>query len=226
MKKTEFATKLREAGPTSRLIRKVTMKMQLDEIEGFVATVERGFKSQLKVAEQMWKRQPKGLSNDELEEYFSKLSQECFSLDSAFPTLVRQTSFIYVYSVLEKALMFLCECAHKHGNLPEAPKDQKGKGIKKANSYLKKVGGVKPLEGRDWSELCLLGELRNRFVHSVSRKPLEPALEAYIKRNKALFKIGLSGQIILREAFCTHAIELVRRFYADVLKAIPDKLLE
>ncbi len=226
MNKTQFASKLRAAGLTNRLLRKVAMKLQLEEIEGFVATVERGFKSQLKVAERMWKRQPEGLSNEDIEKYFSNLSQECFSLDSAFPSLVRQTSFVYVYSVLEKALVSLCECAHKHGNLPHAPEEHKGKGIKKANSYLKKVGGVKLSEGKDWNELCLLGELRNRFVHSLSRQPLELALEAYIKKHKALFKIGLSGQIILREGFCTHAIELVRRFYADVLKAIPDRLLE
>jgi hypothetical protein len=115
MKKSEFASKLREAGVTNRLMRRVTMKMQLDEIEGFVAMVERGFKTQLKVSERKWKRQPKGLSNDELEEYFNKLSMECFSLDNAFPSMIRQTSFIYLYSVLEKGLMFLCDCAHKHG---------------------------------------------------------------------------------------------------------------
>ncbi len=226
MKKSEFATRLRAAGLTNRLMRSVTMKMQLDEIECFVATVERGFKSQLKVSERKWKRQPKGLSNDELQDFFNKLSQECFSLDSAFPSLVRQTSFIYLYSVLEKALMCLCSCAHQHGNLPEAPEIHKGKGIRKVNSYLKKVGGVAFPEGRDWNELCLLGALRNLFVHSLRRKQLDPALEAYIKKNKALFTIGVSSQIMLREAFCTHSIRLVRRFYADVLNALPDTLLE
>lgn len=227
MKTAEFSRRLREAGLTNRHMRRVTMKMQLDEIEGFVATVERAFESQLKFAERKWKRQPKGLSHDELDDYFNKLSKECFSLESAFPSLIRQTAFVYLYSVLEKGLLFLCECAHTHGKLQEAPSaNRKDKGIKKANAYLKESGGVKFPEGRDWNELCLLGELRNRFVHSSSRKPLNPAIEAYIKKNKTLFRVGLSGQIILRESFCTHAIELVRRFYADVLAAIPDKLLE
>ncbi len=226
MKKNEFATKLREAGVTNRLMRRVSMKMQLDEIEGFVAAAERGFKTQLKVSERRWKRQPKGLSNDELEDYFNKLSMECFSLDNAFPSMIRQTSFIYLYSVLEKGLMFLCDCAHAHGNLPVAPENHKGKGIRKANSYLKKIGGIVFSEDRDWNELCLLGELRNRFVHSLSRKPLDPALGAYIKKNKALFKVGVSGQITLSKAFCPHSLKLVWRFYAAVLNAIPDRLLE
>ncbi len=135
--------------------------------------------------------------NDELEDYSQKLSQGCFSIDIAFPNLIRQTSFIYLFSVLEKVLMFFVDCAHKNGKLPETPGNHNGKGSSKTNSYLKKVGGVVYPEGGDWNELCLLGELRKRFVHSLNRKPLGLALEACLRKNKAVFKIGVSCRIVL-----------------------------
>ncbi len=46
-KKSGVVKRLREAGITNRLMGRVTMKMQLDELEGYVETVERAFKEQL-----------------------------------------------------------------------------------------------------------------------------------------------------------------------------------
>src|SRR5262245_47803042 len=100
--------------------RKVTMKMQLDDLQAFIRTVENTFKKQAKASEKKWDRPaPKRLSNDKLEDYYQQLSREVFWLSTEFPSLVRQTTFIYLYSALEKALAKLCEDVHK-GN-PQLP---------------------------------------------------------------------------------------------------------
>ena len=140
LKKDELAVAMRKAGVTNKLLRRVTMKMQLDELEGYVETVERAFNEQ-QLRED--KEPPDGLSHEEFEAFYREQSNTHFSLGTAFPNLVRRTAFIHLYSILEKGLLFLCDCAYKHGKLPESHADNRSdKGIFKAQVYLKSVGGV------------------------------------------------------------------------------------
>ena len=142
-KKSDFARRLRDAGLTNRLHRRVTMKMELDELEGYVETVEHAFKEQLEREEREPKQPPAGLSEEELEAFYHGQSNIYYSLDHAFPSLVRQTAFIHLYSILERELISLCHCAYEHGGLPEShAANQKDKGIVEAQVYLKKIAGV------------------------------------------------------------------------------------
>ncbi|MEQ8789458.1 MAG: hypothetical protein RIC55_24400 [Pirellulaceae bacterium] len=228
LKKGEFAAAMRRAGATNKMWRRVTMKMQLDELEGYVETVERAFKEQLEREEKEPKEPPDGLSHEEFEAFYHEQSNIHFSLGNAFPSLVRRTAFIHLYSILEKGLIFLCDCAYEHGKLPESHADNKSdKGIFKAQAYLKSVGGVPfPDQCKEWEEICRMNELRNRYTHGGRTKEIPKKLLAYCEKNKKLIHIGMSKQIILKAGYCPHAIRVVRRFYEMVLTAIPDPLLE
>lgn len=228
LKEGEFAAAMRRAGITNRLMRRVTMKMQLDELEGYVETVERAFKEQLEREEKAPKQPPDDLSHEELEAFYDSQSNIHFSLGNAFPSLVRRTAFIHLYSILEKGLLLLCDCAYAHGKLPEPHADNKrDKGIFKAQVYLKSVGGVPfPDQCKEWEEICRMNELRNRYTHGGRSKEVPKKLHAYCEKNKKLIQIGLSKQIILKAGYCPHAIGVVRKFYEMVLTVIPDRLLE
>src|SRR5262245_21066442 len=132
-KKSDFAKAMRAAGVTNRFFRHLTMKMQLDELEGYVATVERAFKEQLEREEKESKQPPEGLTYEQMEAFYHEQSNLYYSLDHAFPSLVRRTAFIHLYSILEQGLIFLCDCALEHGKLSESHSDNKSdKGIFKA----------------------------------------------------------------------------------------------
>jgi hypothetical protein len=227
-KKSDCAKRLRDAGITNRLIRRVTMKMQLGELEGYVETVERAFKEQLEREEREPKQPPAGLSEEELGAFYHEQSDIYHSLTHAFPSLVRQTAFIHLYSILEKGLIFLCDCAYKHGGLPEPhAANKKDKGIFKAQVYLKKIAGVPfPDQCREWEEICRMNGLRNRYTHGGQTGEIPEQLLAYAEKNRKLIQVGMSKQIILKPGYCQHAIGLVGRFYDTVLTAMPDRLLE
>ena len=225
LKKDELAVAMRKAGVTNKLLRRVTMKMQLDELEGYVETVERAFNEQ-QLRED--KEPPDGLSHEEFEAFYREQSNTHFSLGTAFPNLVRRTAFIHLYSILEKGLLFLCDCAYKHGKLPESHADNRSdKGIFKAQVYLKSVGGVPfPDQCKEWEEICRMNELRNRYIHGGRTKEIPQKQLAYCEKNTNLIRIGTSKQIILKAGYCPHAISVVRDFYEMVLTAIPDPLME
>lgn len=228
LKKSEFSAAMRRTGVTNKLFRRVTMKMQLDELEGYVETVERAFQEQLEREEKEPKEPPDGLSHEELESFYHEQSRIHFSLGNAFPSLVRRTAFIHLYSILEKGLLFLCDCTYEYGHLPESHADNKSdKGVFKAQVYLKSVGKVSfPDECKEWEEICRMNELRNRYTHGGQTKEIPKKLLAYCEEKKKLIHIGVSKQIILKAGYCPHAIGVVRTFYEMVLTAIPDTLLE
>jgi|GEM_PF-2653032 hypothetical protein len=227
-KKSGVVKRLREAGITNRLMRRVTMKMQLDELEGYVETVERAFKEQLEREENQPKETPLGLAEDEVDAFYHEHSNIYHSLNHAFPSLVRQTAFIHLYCILEKGLIILCDCTHKYGGLHEShTANRKDRGIFKAKACLKEVAGIRfPDQCTEWVEICRMNELRNRYTHGGQTREIPKKLLAYAENNKKLIQIGMSKQIILKPGYCRHVIGVVRHFYEAVLTAMPDRLLE
>ena len=104
LKKGGFAETMKRAGLTNRLMRRVTMRLQLDEVQRFVTTIEAAFKKELKASEKRWAQTPKELDDDQLDVYFNKLAREQSSLKMRFPDLIRRTTFIHLYSIFEKSL--------------------------------------------------------------------------------------------------------------------------
>jgi hypothetical protein len=216
-------------GLTTKVWYRVNLKMRLDDLQGFIHTVEMGFRKQQKVADTKWKRSaPKGLSNEQLEEYYEQLSREGFLLSTEFPALVRRTAFVHLYSIFEKALVRLCERVHECNRRLASPSaDKKNKGIHKAQQYLKRTAKVPfPDQNSDWEALRRMGDLRNWFVHSTGKQKISGKLEAYLKKKPSMVRIGLKNSITLQEGFCPHAIDVVRRFYAQLLAVIPDEMLD
>ncbi len=210
-----------------RAFTRVQMKMQLEELEGFIKSVESAFKKQLKASERKWDKAPEGLDDDELEAYYHKCTMDAHSFRSGFPDLVRRTTFIHLYSVLEKALLRLCESLHDRApNLASPSENRKDKGIVKAQKYIKEAGIEFPDQNPDWEEICRMNELRNRLVHSIGVRSLPTSLEEYCKRKKNQLKLGYHGSITIKEGYCQHAIDVVRRFYHSLIAAIPDQYFE
>ena len=220
LKKGEFGSAMR------RTWRRAIMTVRLDELERYVDTVEHAFKEQLERKEKEPVDPPHGLSPDEFEEFYNEQSNIQYSLGNAFPSLVRRTAFIHLYSILEKSLLFLCDCAYEQGPLSESHADNmRDKGIFKAQVYLKSVANIPfPDQCREWEEICRMNELRNLFTHGQA-KQIPKKLLTYCETNKELIHIGRSNQIILKTGYCPHAIGVVRKFYEMVITAIPDSLM-
>jgi len=203
---------------------RVQVKSQLEELLGYVQLIEKGFASRLKRAEKRPFQVPKRFKNEAaVDRYYRDRSNELHALSKEFPSLVRRTAFLHLYSILEKRLLLICEGVHRDQPHLQPLSADKNKGIVKAKKYLKNEAKVDfPDQTNDWIEIQRMQELRNRFAHSIG-KPMPATLDEYIKKNKSFFKVGMMDSFSLTPAYLPHVIELVGRFHEAVLNAIPDE---
>lgn len=149
-----------------------------------------------------------------------------------FPSILRTSVFLSLYSFLENQLILLCKQIQSKKRIALSVNDINGNGIEKANKYLKKVVGINfPDEAEEWAYIKNCNQFRNCLVHNggivnEENKKLLKAIEAIpsVTSNYNL----LDKELRLEKEFCLNFIknidtfwELLKNEYLEVLYPPP-----
>jgi hypothetical protein len=149
-----------------------------------------------------------------------------------FPSLLRSSSFVAIYSSLENALDQLCLGVRHALGLRAEPSDLKDRGIKRARTYLERVACVGfPPSSPAWKDLLEYNLLRNIVVHN--DRGISPGTDDYKKvrlfaDKKRTFDIEDSefwpfqSRLVFKRLFCEGVLESGEQFIHELLKKIPD----
>lgn len=202
---------------------------ELNDLKDYVETIEGALRQKWDEFGDDIGRKTAGMTEDQKNEYIEYLTDDAFQLYDRFPSMVRKTAFVFLYGLLEHTLLNLCGHVKKYGRFKESATGRgKDKGIAAAQSYLKDVAMVKfPDQCREWNEIKHMADIRNILAHNKGRVPGEPttALIQYIKKTKGLIELKGMYEIKFNAGYCDDAIEVIRKFFAKVLKEVPDNLL-
>jgi hypothetical protein len=201
---------------------------ELNELGEYIETSEGVLKRRFDEFADGLERRTAMMSPEAKDHYVEMIADEAFQIADRFPSMVRKTSFVYLYGLFEHTLLNLCGHVKNYGEFKEEITGGKDKGITAAQSYLKNVAKVKfPDQSREWNEIKQMAEIRNFLSHRQGRVKGEPskALLEYIKRKKGLIELTGMNEIKFNAGYCEDAIEVIRKFFAAVLKAVPDRLL-
>lgn len=202
---------------------------ELNELQQYVDTIEGALKQRYYEFEDDIERRTEKMSEEQKNDYLELLTDDAFQLIDRFPSMVRKTAFVFLYGLLEHTLLHLCGHVKKYGKFKVSATDRgQHKGITAAQTYLKDVAKVKfPDQSREWNEIKHMADIRNRLVHNQGRVPNMPttALIQYVKKKKGLIELKGIYEIKFNAGYCEDAIEVIRKFFAKVLKEVPDNLL-
>jgi hypothetical protein len=192
----------------------------VDHLRGVLDRFERGLASELAHLMKQPRSELQSSPGDEL-----AAADDRWELENVMPQVVRRMVFTATYSFLENRLNGVCRGLQMDLQLPLAPEEVAGKGIRRAHTFLTRLGGVNFGKGDSWQKTLLYGELRNAVVHS----------EARVKKSHAS---GLKGQLaqlggcslndhnrlILDEGFCNKFLDHVKKVLSELLKALSERL--
>ena len=159
------------------------------------------------------KEQEAKISTDEEQAGFDALIEgEGDSLE-LYNDLSFESFIIWLYGYLEKELDDLSNRLRKKLSLNLKLSDIFGKGIKRANIYLRKVCELTLPEEALWRNLIYLAEIRNAIVHNggiIIDNKRKGELKKFINRHdkKDIFYYP-NGKIILKKGYCVEAVDAV-----------------
>lgn len=240
----------RRAGENTRYVLGIVFDNQLNELKDYIKTIEGALSNKFEEFDIDVERSMQEMSEERKNHYAEMMADDAFQLADRFPSMVRKTSFVFLYGLLEHSLLNLCEDVKHYGKLKESPtsgKDKgiiaylvqicrwlwwptrgKDKGITATQTYLKNVAKVEfPDKSKEWNEIKRMAEIRNVLSHRLGRIKGDPskALKDYIKQKNGMLEVTGIGEIKFNAGYCEDVIEVVRKFFAAVLKAVPDELL-
>lgn len=202
---------------------------ELNELGEYIETIEGALNKKFKEFGDSISRTMASMSEYQKSEYMEWVSDDAFRLADQFPSMVRKTSFVFLYGLFEHTLLNLCRHVKKYGKFKEKVTGGSDKGITAAKVFLKTVAKVKfPDQSREWNDITMMAEIRNLLAHRQGRVKGDPskALLAYMKKQKGLIELTGANEIKFNEGYCQNAIEVIRTFFAALLKQIPDDLLQ
>jgi len=139
-------------------------------------------------------------------DYLAHVNDEYIEISETLPNLHAYSVFLIAYSYFERTLNGVCASLRRNSQLPLAVDDLAGRGIIRAESYLRKVAGItSPFELQEWRSAKLFGEIRNNIAHRngfVDYKPQDTA-SLWVRLTRAGFELRQEtlnqpdGQIIL-----------------------------
>ena len=139
------------------------LEFQLDESRAYrdeVATSLRGRLNQIG-------ERAKDLEPDRQDEYFDWMYDEIAQVRDSFPQLLRSTTLIALYSLLEHRLFEICEILRKEDKLSLGPNDLKGAGVEQARAFIQRACGRSfPDQSAEWQTIQNVRKVRNCLVHN------------------------------------------------------------
>ncbi|HDR7992627.1 hypothetical protein COK77_08080 [Bacillus cereus] len=217
-------------------------KMQLESICNYANEMERTNTFKLEELLKAAEEDVKGLTEEKVDEYWNYRIDEFHELEKTFPSLLRYSIVVSVYSTVEQYLLrivkpHMAKALGYEGVLELNPKfdDElkklqrigcKGSMLRKLGIYMDKRMDIKfPFKSNEWSFIEDLNTLRNNIVHCNGRiyddrnhKKVNKVIKSYESVNPSS-----SNEIVLELEFILYMINQVEQFVSLVLEVANTK---
>ncbi|MER0468112.1 hypothetical protein ABR330_15855 [Bacillus cabrialesii subsp. cabrialesii] len=187
---------------------------QLQTFREYAEYVESNLRRELYKYEQTFKE----LSDIEIEEFVDWHYDEISQYRDDFPSIMRNSLFISVYSFLEEKVIDLCDQPDETSIKLE---DLQGNGIKRASLFIKKV--LKddfPDDTKEWHFILNANQIRNCIVHcggDIDKAKNPKRVRNAVNELENVIE-GRHNKILLNEDFCIEFIDVVEKFLRDLYK--------
>ncbi|HFK1670072.1 hypothetical protein [Bacillus cereus] len=217
-------------------------KMQLDSIRNYANEMERTNTFKLEELTKAAEEDMENLTEEQQDEYWNYRIDEFHELGKTFPSLLRYSIVVSVYSTVEQYLLrivkpHMAKALGYKGVLELNPKFDgelkklerigcKGSMLRKLGVYMDKRMGIRfPFKSNEWSFIEDLNTLRNNIVHCNGRiyddrnhKKVNKVIKSYKSVNPSS-----SNEIVLELEFILHMINQVEQFLTLVLEVANTK---
>ncbi|MBN3553296.1 hypothetical protein JYA63_03395 [Fictibacillus nanhaiensis] len=156
-------------------------------------------------------KKAEALHEDEQENYWDWHVDEYHDYSELYPSFLRNSIFISIYSYLEYHLLNQCDNKEKLRSI-------KGSGIEKGKKYFKQVYGIHtPFESIEWNNINDYNKIRNCLVHNggdidnISNANKQKELNVIINKIPTI-ELSNRGQILIQKEFCIEFCEVVKCF--------------
>jgi hypothetical protein len=162
------------------------------------------------------------------------LAEDLDQLETTFPNILRTSLLMQGCSTFEHSLVRIARCFERAGTTSflDFPNDA---GIKKGQSYLKKVGQVDfPDQNEMWLDILKVFEVRNVVVHAngtLLEKPKHPKQVKHKQHYEALqsrwpgdLRLDRFRQIAFSAAFIPRMLDLFEKFLRELRARTRDAL--
>lgn len=150
-------------------------------------------------------------------------------LDSKYPAIARLGAYsivILLYSIVETQLLALADEIGKKKKSDFSVNDISGRGIEKAQTYLKRVATLDLTTDPGWSSLRELQSMRNVIVHSMGTPKQNPkTIDHLVGKYQGLLDApvdqwGRRQEIVIRMPLCRKWCEQIEEFFKRTFKAV------
>ncbi|AXI31467.1 hypothetical protein CIB87_21375 [Priestia megaterium] len=196
------------------IVKLSVISIEVNSFRDYVRYIENSFQKEIASFEKGLEDVPAGFEDEYLDYHIDEARQ----YSTEFPTIMRNSLFVSIYTFLESKIGDLC-VPDKKSLLTLG--DIKGQGIKQASTYLKKVLLVDfPHDTDEWKYIKKAQLLRNCIVHTNGQvsKVREPKnVEAAIEELNYV-NVDEKGYISLESEFCLDFLENVYSFLQELYK--------
>jgi len=192
-----------------------SLGIDLQQISECHRLMEASLRRELTDFEQRINRQAEGMTDSQKQEFYEFHADSHWEFSEAFPAIFRSSLFVSTYALLEARLDDLCHDMQRKNKCELVLSDIHGKGIRRAQTYLKKVARV-PFPDEKWGAVMLLSRVRNVLVHAdgwLKEDETGHSVKAFAEANPKLIGINATRKIVLQEDFVPHALSAVRGFF-------------
>lgn len=168
-------------------------------------------------------KRSENLTEEQKEQLVEFYLDDYSKITDVIPNIFRSSLFVSYYSFLESTLLTICRHLINDNNYKLDPDDLRDTGIFKAQTYLKKVAGIKfPDNISSWNNIIYYNRIRNHIVHDQRRIPKSSVekIKPFVKKNKWL-KIDSMNRISFPKDFSTEVTKTLKEFFAKVIEALP-----
>jgi len=202
--------------------------MDLENLRDYASTVEAFFSKELEALRLSLEKDVSKLPKEEQEAILTLRAEDHdhWQLSEVFPHTLRYSLFILCYSLLEHHLLNLCKHIEKTLSDSVTLDDLRGRGIRKAQTYLKKVAKIEfPDKSSFWNNICHYNLIRNFIVHKNGRLDKSrnaKKVKSFIN-SKSSIGLGSHDQIQLSEQFIPEVIDDLDEFFKQLFEALREK---
>jgi hypothetical protein len=151
-----------------------------------------------------------------------------FKLHLNFPALLRETTFVAIFSLLEDTIVDLARYVGRRVGSKKRLDDHRDRGILAAKKYLDECCGVGfPTQEHPWQEILRYKHIRELIVHSgrcLKRSSHAKAIRNYCRGKRGLLAIDEYDCLELSSAFCNTALSIVQGFLGSVFELAGTRL--
>ncbi len=194
------------------------LDFELEKFQEFRSSVLGSFVSELdRIGER-----GEALPQEEQEDYFDRMYDEIALVRDDFPPLLRSTTVIALYSVLEHRLLRVCDLLKKLKKVEGDPRDlKKGSTLDKARRFIvKKCASPFPEDSVAWAQLN--GDyrlVRNCLVHNAGAVRDDEELLEVVGRSRRI-SLNDKGEIVLEDEFLASFSDSIRAFFQALVPPI------